>query len=101
MTLLPITLKSHVTWLTQNASNLLSCYSIAVFIIFGAVLFSVWEDWNWMDASYFCFVTFSTIGFGDMVPGTTNIDSASSQVQLIVTGIYQVFPQGFVQLVAL
>lgn len=50
----------------------------------------MWEDWGYLDALYFCFVTFSTLGFGDIVPGTTNLDSPESQAQLIVTGIWQV-----------
>ncbi len=33
----------------------------------GAVLFSEWEGWGFLDGSYFCFITLSTIGFGDMV----------------------------------
>lgn len=30
----------------------------------GAWLFASWEKWNYFDGIYFCFVTFSTIGFG-------------------------------------
>ncbi|XP_014479174.1 PREDICTED: two pore potassium channel protein sup-9 isoform X7 [Dinoponera quadriceps] len=46
------------------------CLAIMVGYIFGgAVLFSIWEDWNLLDGSYFCFVSLSTIGFGDFVPG--------------------------------
>lgn len=53
-------------------------------------MFYVWEDRDFMEALYFCFITFSTIGFGDIVPGTNNLDSSDSQNQLIVTAIYQV-----------
>ncbi|XP_072757710.1 potassium channel subfamily K member 15 [Anoplolepis gracilipes] len=46
------------------------CLAIMVGYIWGgALLFSKWEDWNMLDGSYFCFVSLSTIGFGDIVPG--------------------------------
>lgn len=58
--------------------------------MFGAALFAVWENWNFIDATYFCFVTYSTIGFGDIVPGTDDLQSAESKAQMLVTGIYLV-----------
>ena len=33
-----------------------------------AYLFTIYEDWSFFDAIYFCFITMTTIGFGDMVP---------------------------------
>ncbi|KAI2656051.1 Potassium channel subfamily K member 13 [Labeo rohita] len=32
-------------------------------------LYSAMEDWRYLESMYFCFVAFSTIGFGDMVSG--------------------------------
>ena len=42
--------------------------TLAIFFASGAVLFTFWEDWSFFDAFYFCFVTSTTIGFGDMTP---------------------------------
>ena len=48
----------------------ISCLMVLIgYIIFGAVLFSAWENWNYADGAYFCFTSLMTIGFGDFVPG--------------------------------
>ena len=40
-----------------------------------AILFGELEEWGFLDGSYFCFITLTTIGFGDMVPGDSINDS--------------------------
>ncbi|XP_032218968.2 potassium channel subfamily K member 15 [Nematostella vectensis] len=37
-------------------------------LVIGAILYAQTEHWNYFDGIYFCFITFSTIGFGDLVP---------------------------------
>jgi hypothetical protein len=58
------------------------------YICFGAVLFSEWEDWNFLDSSYFCFISLSTIGFGDIVPGKRVISSQEIQLSFIFCSVY-------------
>ncbi|VDM71731.1 unnamed protein product [Strongylus vulgaris] len=48
----------------------------------GAVLFSWWEGWNPFDGAYYCFITLSTIGFGDIVPGQA-LDEGSQVSNLL------------------
>ena len=52
---------------------------MAAYILGGALLFSQWEGWGYLDGSYFCFITLSTIGFGDMVPGGSMIGQMSDE----------------------
>uniref|UniRef100_A0A0N4Z0B0 Ion_trans_2 domain-containing protein n=1 Tax=Parastrongyloides trichosuri TaxID=131310 RepID=A0A0N4Z0B0_PARTI len=63
--------------------------TVILFIAGGAILFAVWEDWNLFDGAYYSFITLSTIGFGDIVPGQS-LDEGS-QEKLIVCAFYLLF----------
>jgi len=63
---------------------------ITGYIVAGSALFTLWEDWGYLDGSYFCFITLSTIGFGDIVPGTDMFDWQSSQ-KLVLCALYLAF----------
>lgn len=61
---------------------------VAGYICGGAVLFSLWEKWTFLNGAYFCFITLSTIGFGDLVPGSDIFDAQSGQAKLIICCLY-------------
>ncbi|KAI0226696.1 hypothetical protein LSAT2_022845, partial [Lamellibrachia satsuma] len=63
---------------------------IATYIIGGSILFTLWEDWDPLTGSYFCFITLSTIGFGDIVPGT-DMKEWSSQEKLVLCSLWLAF----------
>jgi len=62
------------------------------YICLGAAVFAAWEDWTLLDGAYFCFITLSTIGFGDLVPGKSFQRAADphggGQLQLVVCCAY-------------
>ena len=65
---------------------------IAVYILIGAAMFTAWEDeWDLLISSYFCFVTVSTIGFGDYVPGSSSLASRNDQLQMVAAAFYMLF----------
>lgn len=49
----------YVTLILASVSFLVSCGASG--------LYSAMEDWPYLESMYFCFVAFSTMGFGDMV----------------------------------
>ncbi|KAL3252110.1 hypothetical protein MRX96_054923 [Rhipicephalus microplus] len=53
--------------------------------------YALTEDagWGYLDSAYFCFVTLTTIGFGDLVPGTALSDDQT--VTLAVCAVYLLF----------
>ncbi|XP_018431166.1 PREDICTED: potassium channel subfamily K member 18, partial [Nanorana parkeri] len=45
---------------------------VVTYLMLGAFILPLWEDWDMLEAFYFCFVTLSTIGFGDVFPAHPN-----------------------------
>lgn len=66
------------------------CVFLVVSYIFGgAFLFSNWEKWHFLDSAYFCFITLTTIGFGDFVPAQRV--GSNAEVSIALCSLYLLF----------
>lgn len=56
---------------TMSVDNKLVGYCaivILLYFVFGIIAFTQFEDWSFVDALYFCIVTLTTVGYGDLLP---------------------------------
>ncbi|XP_052281015.1 potassium channel subfamily K member 16-like [Dreissena polymorpha] len=63
---------------------------IGLYMVFGALLFKYWEGWDMLQSAYFCFITLSTIGFGDVTPSRDFSDPLTN-FRLVVCYMYTTF----------
>jgi TRAP-type C4-dicarboxylate transport system permease small subunit len=43
---------------------------VAVLLIVGSIFYHYYEGWSWVDSIYFCFISLTTVGYGDFAPTT-------------------------------
>ena len=70
-----------------------------IFIFGGSLIFMLAEDWRLGSSVYFCFVTLTTIGFGDMWPVKSFVEAAENMsvggiLLICFTILYCIFGQG-------
>ncbi|XP_066292992.1 potassium channel subfamily K member 2-like [Branchiostoma lanceolatum] len=49
--------------------------SVGIFFFVPAIIFTIVEGWNFLDSLYYCFITLSTVGFGDFVSSVNHQSS--------------------------
>ncbi|XP_044262146.1 uncharacterized protein LOC123009722 [Tribolium madens] len=62
-----------------NLPVTLAIFILIVYMFVGALIYWLWEAWNFFDSFYFVFISMSTVGFGDMVPN----DAACMMVSIV------------------
>lgn len=67
----------------------LSILLVVGYIFGGAFMFSGWEKWSFLDSAYFCFITLTTIGFGDFVPAQNVKENV--EVSIALCSLYLLF----------
>ncbi|XP_078611108.1 potassium channel subfamily K member 2-like [Branchiostoma floridae x Branchiostoma japonicum] len=50
--------------------------SVGIFFFVPAIIFTIVEGWNFLDSLYYCFITLSTVGFGDFVSSVNHQSSS-------------------------
>ncbi|UJR15105.1 hypothetical protein I4U23_002071 [Adineta vaga] len=69
---------------------LVTVFVIPLYLTLGAILFTIWEEWSFLNSFYFCFITITTIGFGDFVPGAS-LKVEAEKGKLISAAVYILF----------
>ncbi|CAF1168714.1 unnamed protein product [Adineta ricciae] len=74
----------------ESVPLLVTVFVIPLYLTLGAILFTIWEEWSFLNSFYFCFITLTTIGFGDFVPGSS-LKVEAEKGKLISAAVYILF----------
>ncbi|VIO91412.1 Uncharacterized protein BM_BM5012 [Brugia malayi] len=66
-------------------------FTMFAYLVAGSVLFCLWEGWTFLDSFYFCYISLTTIGFGDKFPGASVGNDKDAQKKLVITSVYLLF----------
>ena len=77
---------------TRDLVPISMCILIVVgYLILGTMIFTPWEEnWNFLIGFYFCFITLTTVGFGDYVPGMGS-KGWNNDEKRVICAIYLLF----------
>ncbi|XP_023125625.2 potassium channel subfamily K member 1-like [Amphiprion ocellaris] len=65
-----------------HATCLAILLTLLFFIVPACIFVTLESDWNFLESLYFCFISLTTIGLGDYVPGETHSKEANPHPQL-------------------
>lgn len=80
----------------QRQFRITALFALAVLVI-GAVFYHFVEGLSWLDAFYFCVITLTTVGYGDITPQTDLGKLFTIFYVLIGIGIIATFAQLFLK----
>lgn len=76
--------------------NFIHISTLMILIFVGCFLLPAWvyiqfeDSWNYLDALYFCFISLTTVGLGDLVPGLNSHDP-HADLYRIGSAIYMLY----------
>ncbi|XP_061612978.1 potassium channel subfamily K member 1-like [Phyllopteryx taeniolatus] len=79
---------SKAKFAAVHAAVLTVAVAFAIFVVPAWIFISLEQDWNFLESFYFCFISLTTIGLGDYVPGeshSTEDDSYRQFYKLVIT----------------
>lgn len=65
-----------------HATGLAVIMTVVLLFIPAGIFTSLEKDWDYLESLYFCFISLSTIGLGDYVPGETHSNDDITHPQL-------------------
>ncbi|XP_076028793.1 two pore potassium channel protein sup-9-like [Oratosquilla oratoria] len=69
-----------------------SLFIMVALLYGGTMLFRRYENWDYLTSFYFCFISLTTIGFGDFVPGTDeDASDQGAELSFIYCSLYLIF----------
>ncbi|XP_066943195.1 potassium channel subfamily K member 1-like isoform X1 [Macrobrachium rosenbergii] len=77
--------KQHSKRVIAAATVIYIAIGFLVFVFVPAIIFTAIEDWSYLESVYYCFITLTTIGFGDFVTG--NRSKGSSYLYVYQVGV--------------
>lgn len=77
--------KQHSKRIIAAATVIYIAIGFLVFVFVPAIIFTAIEDWSYLESVYYCFITLTTIGFGDFVTG--NRSKGSSYLYVYQVGV--------------
>ena len=72
--------KEHLKIKTMIMSSLLMVLELLI----GGFMYTSTEDWDYLASVYYCFVVFTTIGFGDLVPNQGRAPTEDFQIAMVI-----------------
>lgn len=75
------------------------CTGFILYVTIPAIIFSIIQDWTYFESVYFCFVTLTTVGFGDFVPSANSASSSINSLYRVCTALWIFIGLGFLSLV--
>lgn len=71
---------------------------VAAWVATGTIIYTIYEDWSVIDSLYFCVMTLTTIGYGDLAPTTDNMKLYTVVYAVLGIGFFVAFNARLVQI---